>query len=192
LSRLQVKTIISLTPEGPNADLISFSEMAGATIVHYPIIRTTLLAESVAASLISAINVTNLTLDILLGNKSFVCQLCFDVANHPVYVHCLDGRRITGLFVALMRRIQGWTPLPTFSEYWRLAKIFIGCDSCHVSVYRYQVSNRTPIPTAEVEKTTKDLEKFCADCVDVILPSATIPRLVLFTTSSNQLILLYI
>jgi hypothetical protein len=52
-----VKTIVSLTPESPTADLISFSEMAGAKIVHYSIIRTTIFAENVATILISAINV---------------------------------------------------------------------------------------------------------------------------------------
>ncbi len=57
LSRLQVKTIISLTPESPNADLISFSEMAGATIMHFSIVRTTNLTENLANTLISAINV---------------------------------------------------------------------------------------------------------------------------------------
>lgn len=36
------------------------------------------------------------------------------------------------------------------------------------------MSNRAPIPTAEIEKTTKDLEKFCAECNDIVLP-ATIP-----------------
>lgn len=56
---------------------------------------------------------------------------------------------------------------------------------------RYQVSNRNPIPTAEVEKTTRDLEKFCAECVDVILPSATIPRLVMWSNWVLQFMYLF-
>jgi tyrosine-protein phosphatase OCA6 len=57
LSRLQIKTIVSLIPETPNADLTSFAQMAGATIVHVPVSRLTTLNETLASTLISAINV---------------------------------------------------------------------------------------------------------------------------------------
>lgn len=73
-------------------------------------------------------------------------------------MHCLDGRRITSLLILLLRRIQGWSPIPTFSEYWR-----------------FQVSSHTLIPTAEVEKTTKELEKFATEIANVVMPDS-IPR----------------
>jgi protein tyrosine/serine phosphatase len=34
-------------------------------------------------------------------------------------VHCLDGRRIVGLVVLLLRRLQGWATVNAFAEYWR-------------------------------------------------------------------------
>lgn len=55
LSRLQLKTIISLTPEDPINDLKAFAEMAGVTIRHYPISRNAPLSE--VMSLYDAANV---------------------------------------------------------------------------------------------------------------------------------------
>lgn len=63
LSRLQTKTIISLTPEAPNADLVAFASMAGATIHHISINRMAAINESLALVLISAINVNNFISD---------------------------------------------------------------------------------------------------------------------------------
>jgi hypothetical protein len=37
---------------------------------------------------------------------------------------------------------------------------------------RFQVSFRSLIPTQEVEKTTKELETFAAQCGDIVLPES--------------------
>lgn len=58
LSRLQLKTIISLTPEAPTADLVLFSEMAGLKIVHFPIARMATLSDALQSTIISAVNVS--------------------------------------------------------------------------------------------------------------------------------------
>jgi hypothetical protein len=58
LSRLQLKTIVSLTPEPPIADLVLFAEMAGIKIVHFPIGRMAGLSESVQSTIMSAVNVS--------------------------------------------------------------------------------------------------------------------------------------
>lgn len=58
LSRLQLKTIISLTPEPPNADVVSFAQMSGANVVHHQIMRMQVLNDALATQLISAINVS--------------------------------------------------------------------------------------------------------------------------------------
>jgi len=59
LSRLQLKTIVSLTPEPPIADLVLFAEMAGIKIVHLPIGRMAGLSEAVQNTIMSAVNVSS-------------------------------------------------------------------------------------------------------------------------------------
>ena len=46
-------------------------------------------------------------------------QIVIDQQNLPIYIHCLDGRRITGLFVLLLRRLQGYIPEFSSAEFWR-------------------------------------------------------------------------
>jgi hypothetical protein len=58
LSRLQLKTIVSLTPEPPIADLVLFAEMAGIKLVHFPIGRMAGLSEAVQSTITSAVNVS--------------------------------------------------------------------------------------------------------------------------------------
>ena len=59
LSRLQLKTIVSLTPEAPTTDLVLFAEMAGIKLVHFPITRTSAMSDNMQATLTSALNVSN-------------------------------------------------------------------------------------------------------------------------------------
>ena len=137
LSRMQLRTIVSLTPEPPTADLRAFAEVAGITCVHIPVQRTTAVGPALQASLVAAINV------------------CIDADNLPVYVHCLDGRRITGLVVLLLRRLQGWLPLAALAEYWR-----------------YQASPRQQqlVNLTEVEKSVREIEKFASEAFEVVVP----------------------
>lgn len=58
LSRLQLKTIISLTPEPPTADLVLLAEMASIKLVHLPVGRMTGLSDALKATLVSAVNVS--------------------------------------------------------------------------------------------------------------------------------------
>lgn len=85
-------------------------------------------------------------------------NLCINSNNHPILIHCLDGRRITGLFVLLLRRLQGYSPLSAVSEFWR-----------------YQMYSKSSIQQIEIERTSKDLEKFALELVDVMVPER-IPR----------------
>ena len=56
---------------------------------------------------------------LLFNWLQFFSKVCINESNHPVYVHCLDGRRIAGLVVLYLRRMQGWTPISAIAEYWR-------------------------------------------------------------------------
>jgi len=108
MSRLRLNTIISLTPEPPTSDLLWFSEMATIKVMHSPVNRLCAINEQLQHVLINALNVSPLI------NNSYIrwwvvwlwwtWQICIDVKNHPVYIHCLDGRRITSLLVLLLRR----------------------------------------------------------------------------------------
>jgi protein tyrosine/serine phosphatase len=46
LSRLQLKTILSLVPEPPTEDLKQFCELASINIIHIPVSRAILLADA--------------------------------------------------------------------------------------------------------------------------------------------------
>lgn len=141
LSRLQLKTVVSLVPETPTDDLVQFADMAGIKLFHFTLTRMAPISENTTTILLAAL------------------QICIDPRHHPVYVHCLDGRRVTSLLVLLLRRLQGWTPLSTLSEYWR-----------------YQVSCRSPILRTEIEKATKELESWAASNFgEVVLPDS-IPK----------------
>lgn len=135
LGRLQLKTVVSLTPEPPTSDLSTFSDMSGVSHFHFSVARNALLNESLLQLLVSVVNIL------------------IDPVNHPVYLHCLDGRRVTSLVVLLLRRLQGWTPLSSFSEYWR-----------------YQASLKFSLVPSDVEKQTKEIERFAGEVSDVQLP----------------------
>jgi tyrosine-protein phosphatase OCA6 len=131
LSRLQLKTVVSLVPEPITADLNAFVEMAGGNSIHIPIQRVSSLNDALIASLTQALHVI------------------IDTNNHPIFVHCLDGRRITSLLTLLLRRWEGWNNIACLSEYWR-----------------FQVAGRSAMATLDVEKQTKDLERFLNDFQD--------------------------
>ena len=132
LNRLKLKTIISLVPEAPTSDLESFTSVAGIDLIHISLIRTATLNQSLQVSLITALN------------------LLIDKSKHPILIHCLDGRRITGLLVLLLRRLQGWPPVAALAEFWK-----------------YQASSKQQV--SEIERTTREIEKFALEMSDIII-----------------------
>jgi protein tyrosine/serine phosphatase len=68
-------------------------------------------------------------------------------------MHCLDGRRVVGLVVFCLRRLQGWAPVPSLMEFWR-----------------FQTSIRPVIAPAEIEKVSRELEKLIAEFGEVVIP----------------------
>jgi tyrosine-protein phosphatase OCA6 len=132
LSRLKLKTIISLIPETPTNDLISFTKVAGIDLIHISVMRTAALNNTLQSSLISALNI------------------CIDNSKHPILIHCLDGKRITGLLVLLLRRLQGWPPVAALAEFWK-----------------YQASPKQQV--SEIERTTRDIEKFALEMSEIII-----------------------
>jgi len=144
LNRLKLKTIISLIPESPSSDLISYCNYYNINLIQINVLRTNPLNTSLQNNLVTAINI------------------CINSTNFPILIHCIDGKRITSLFVLLLRRLQAYSPIYAISEYWRFQ---------HITA-RYFIS------TVEIDKQTKDLEKFCVDLnnVNEIIVGEHIPR----------------
>ena len=140
LSRNRLKTIVSLIPESPSSDLVEFAKITGIELVYISVNRSLPLGHGLLPSLIQALNI------------------CIDEKRHPIYLHCLDGRRIVGLVVLLLRRLQGWSTVNALAEFWR-----------------FQTAMRPVMHPVEIEKTTRDLEKFVNDFGDVII-TENIPR----------------
>jgi tyrosine-protein phosphatase OCA6 len=149
LCRLKLKTILSVTPEPPTQDLLDFAEFIGAEIIHVQALRTAPLGSQLREIIVKIINIL------------------VDASKQPIFFHCLDGRRITGIIVLLLRRMQGWTPQVSFAEF-----------------FQYLTSNRAVSRTIdesevvmELERTSKEVGKFLLDTSDVTIPEHVAPWL---------------
>eukprot|EP01041_Mallomonas_annulata_P005099 gene5099-10201_t len=139
LRRLRLKTIISLTPEPPNADITAFADIEKISVIHFQALRLVPLNNQLQIKLCKAL------------------QYIIDEGNLPVYIHCLDGRRVTGFMVLLLRRLQFWAPQASFTEFWR-----------------YQDSSNVPI--SELERTSGDIDKFLLELNEEIIIPENIPK----------------
>jgi len=61
LSRLRLKTIVSLTPEPPSPDLVDFAKIANIDLVYIPVNRSTPLGQGLMPSLVQALNVSEIS-----------------------------------------------------------------------------------------------------------------------------------
>lgn len=142
LSRLRLTTVISIVPEPPSEDLQAFCKIADIKIHHFPVQRMAVCNAALMAQLVAAVNI------------------CINYAEHSrVYIHCLDGRRITGLFVMILRRLQGWLPYAAFAEYWK-----------------YQSVQKGAILAADVERVTREISKFMLESSETIVVQEKLPK----------------
>jgi tyrosine-protein phosphatase OCA6 len=107
LSTLQLKTIISLTPE-PVTDasdtlLYRFARDNDITLIH---LECTKLGKGKKRG-------------VPLGYSVILeaLQLCIHAENGPVYIHCLNGGQVTSLVVACLRKLQFWSSITIFNEF---------------------------------------------------------------------------
>jgi len=139
LNRLGLKMVLSVTPEPPTVDLVDFCALMDIQLVHVPVMR---LAPLNAA---------------LMANIAKALAPLVNADKHPVYLHCLDGRRISSLVVLILRRLEGWPPQASFAEFFR-----------HVN---YNTKALRPVDEseriAEFEKSSKDLGKFLREPCEV-------------------------
>eukprot|EP00736_Rhodelphis_marinus_P006910 Rmarinus@m.27901 len=104
LRRLNLRTILSFTPDLPNRDLVEFCEHEGIDNYHFECEHfqeeVTVTPKQVTQAL----------------------QLMLDEENQPLFIHCRDGGHVTGLVVMCLRKLQNWNLSVTFSEFCRFVK----------------------------------------------------------------------
>ena len=102
LTRLGLRTIVSLLPEPPTADLLQWCELHGVdnhAVVLLPFKKDEVtLTHERAAELL---------------------HLLVTPERQPVYVHCLDGVTATGTLIMCLRKLQRWALPPIVAEYTR-------------------------------------------------------------------------
>ena len=106
LTRLGIKSMVSLLPEPPAPHLLRWCEENG--------VRNH--AERVAGAKDGE--------EVMFTNDRVadLLQLLVLPERQPVYVHCLDGIAVTGVLVMCLRKLQRWAPAPIVAEYARFAR----------------------------------------------------------------------
>ncbi|KAG2211914.1 tyrosine phosphatase family-domain-containing protein [Mucor mucedo] len=102
LKRLRLKTILSLIPDKIMPEMQHFCDENNIQLLH--------------------LNVDKMKEDNipLTYNKTIMAlELMIDPANHPLYIHCLDGADVTGLVIACLRKLQMWSNSSAMSEFAR-------------------------------------------------------------------------
>ena len=102
LTRLRLRTIVSLLPEEPTPDLLRWCErnvVENHAVVVLPFKKDEVtLSHEQAAELL---------------------QLLVTPERQPIYVHCLDGVTVTGTLIMCLRKLQRWAMPPIVAEYSR-------------------------------------------------------------------------
>lgn len=104
LTRLRLRTVVSLLPEPPSADLERWCAEQGVALHHEMV---PLFREEVALS---------------PEKVAGVLALLISPDHSPVYLHCLDGVCVTGTVLLCLRKLQRWTYDAAAAEYSRFAR----------------------------------------------------------------------
>jgi tyrosine-protein phosphatase OCA6 len=104
LRRLRLRSIVSLIPEPPTYDLKCFAEAEHIQLHH-------IHAERAKGEV-----------QLLPSELSEALQLIMNADLHPLYVHCLDGRHVTGLVIMGVRKLQQWDIKASHVEYLRFTR----------------------------------------------------------------------
>ncbi|TYZ62288.1 hypothetical protein PybrP1_006969 [[Pythium] brassicae (nom. inval.)] len=105
LQRLRLRSIVSVTPEPPTADLAAFCAAENVALHHF-------YAEKFTSD-----NVT-----VSPATVSQILQLLVKQEHLPLYLHCLDGANVTGIIIMVLRKLQNWTKVATVSEFCRFTR----------------------------------------------------------------------
>ncbi|KAI8816767.1 protein-tyrosine phosphatase, partial [Fimicolochytrium jonesii] len=91
LTRLRLKSILSLTPEPANADLAAFCAEQKITALH---VRVDKPKEHIPLT---------------FQKTAQILAIVIDPNNYPLFVHCLDGAGVTSALIMCLRKLQCWT-----------------------------------------------------------------------------------
>ncbi|ROV93050.1 hypothetical protein VPNG_09432 [Cytospora leucostoma] len=121
IQKLKLKTIVTLVDKDIPETFIPFMQANG--IQHQKIALQGTKKETVPVSTMAAI-----------------LQVVHDKRNHPLLIHCNQGRHRTGCVVALVRKLQNWDLLRILEEYKTYAAPKIrDCDVEYVT--KFQVAD---------------------------------------------------
>lgn len=137
LSRLRLRTIISLIPESPTVDLKEFCQRGGRMTP--PTSMPNATNSSLASLTETNPSVTPIKLyhfacpkwaeNVAVTMKQVmpILQILTNADNLPAYIHCIDGLNNTSMIVACLRKLQCWSSVPVLAEFIRFTR-----DGCGV------------------------------------------------------------
>mmetsp|Transcript_21195 Transcript_21195/g.48732 ORF Transcript_21195/g.48732 Transcript_21195/m.48732 type:complete len:315 (-) Transcript_21195:364-1308(-) len=104
LSNLRLRTLVSLLPEAPADHITNWCESNGVSC-HVEIVPAfkdeVMLTHERAAEIL---------------------QLLITPDAQPLYVHCLDGRTVTGTIIMCLRKLQRWSLPSTIADFSRFCR----------------------------------------------------------------------
>lgn len=130
LQTLQLKTIVSLTPDSINSEsdpkLYEFAKSNNIKLIHLECAQSGKGKKRGVPTGYSAI------LDALniLINK--------DLA--PLYIHCLNGGQVTSLVIACLRKLQFWSSITIFNEFINFTANITVNDRSFVEGFKGEIS----------------------------------------------------
>lgn len=115
LRTLRLRTIVSLLPEQPSADLAQFC-LHEKIVLHY---MPTEKAAQNSYLPSEKSEPTGLTVPV----AAQVLKIMMLANNLPLYVHCMDGYVSTGTIVMCVRKLQLWTSAAAQIEFGRFSRV---------------------------------------------------------------------
>ena len=115
LRRLGLRTIVSLVPRDQvTSDLVAFCAETGISHVHYPVSGSQKPLDADAND-----ECGPKPSQVLIAN---VLAIAINPERQPVLVHCMNGIHVTGLVVAILRKLQHWPEASYVEEFEHFTK----------------------------------------------------------------------
>jgi len=128
--RLKLKTIISLLPSEPTADLEDFCAQQDITHLWYHVEK---MKDEVTMS-------RSLVATIL--------EICIDPKRLPLLIHCPDGANITGIVIMCLRKLQNWNLSASTTEFTRFTRAhsILSVESEFAETFKAEIKVPLEIP----------------------------------------------
>jgi len=140
LSRLKLRSIIALTPEPPNADLVQFCAQGGRMRrfphSNYSGTSSTASLQAPGESRRPPVRLYHFPMPQWTPNAGVCVSMkqavaCVQILIHaqdclPAYIYCTDCLNHTALIIACLRKLQGWTMTAILAEFLRYTRNHTG------------------------------------------------------------------